>query len=58
MQIVVCKVKNCGFHGEHDTCLNRLVVINNQGVCNYVTRPGWDRAIEEKYKDKKTIEEE
>ena len=55
MQVVVCYVKGCGFHGEHNTCLNRLVVVNDQGVCNYVTRPGLDRTIEEKFKDKKEI---
>ena len=50
MQNVICQVKNCGYCSRSGFCLNRLVVINKQGVCNWLTKPGWERPIEEKYK--------
>ena len=50
MRVVVCKIKNCGFHGEHDFCLNRLVTINEQGVCRHLTRNGWEQPIDSEFK--------
>ena len=58
MQVVVCKIKNCGFHGEHDFCLNRLVTINEQGVCRHLTRNGWEQPIDSEFKQKVTVQEE
>ena len=49
MQVVYCKVDNCGFRSQNGFCLNRLTVINEQGVCRYITKPGWDKAIDPKW---------
>lgn len=46
MQNVVCKFNNCGFCSSNGFCLNRLVVINEQGLCQYLTRAGWDRKVQ------------
>lgn len=50
MQNVICGIRNCGYCSASGFCLNRLVVINEQGVCNWLTKPGWDQEIDEKYK--------
>lgn len=47
MQYVICAIKDCGFCSPSGFCLNRLVTINAQGVCNYVTKPGWDRTVQD-----------
>ena len=47
MQTIICKVKNCAFCSEHGFCLNRLTVINEQGMCKWLTNSGWDQKIEE-----------
>lgn len=47
MQTVICGFKGCGFCSQSGFCLNRLVVINEQGVCKYLTKPGWDRVPED-----------
>ena len=49
MQVVYCKVKNCGFRSQNGFCLNRLTVINDQGVCNYLTKPHWREKVDEKW---------
>lgn len=49
MQVVYCKVKNCGYCGKSGFCLNRLTAINEQGVCEYLTKPGWDQPIDKKW---------
>lgn len=51
MQTVICKVRNCGFCSQHGFCLNRLTVINEQGVCKYLTTPGWDQPVEDYLKN-------
>ena len=58
---IICNVRNCGFNSQSGFCLNRLTVINNQGVCEYLTKPGWERPIEEEEKDSyfwKIVEQE
>lgn len=45
-----CKLQNCGYCSNSGFCLNRLVVINEQGVCEYLTKPGWDQQIEDRFK--------
>ena len=42
-------VKNCGYCSNNGFCLNRLTVINQQGVCKYLTKPGWDQKIDPKW---------
>ena len=42
MQYIICKIKDCGFCSQNGFCLNRLLVINEQGVCDWVTKPGWN----------------
>lgn len=46
-QNIICKVTNCGFCSPSGFCLKKLTVINNQGVCDYITREGWDRQVED-----------
>lgn len=43
MQNVICGIRNCGYCSASGFCLNRLVVINEQGVCKWLTKPGWDQ---------------
>ena len=50
MQTIICKVKNCAFCSEHGFCLNRLTVINENGVCNWLTKPGWDQKVNEPWR--------
>lgn len=47
MQTVICDFKGCGFCSTNGFCLNRLIKINEQGVCKYLLKPGWDRPVEE-----------
>ena len=47
MQTVICNFKGCGFCSQSGFCLNRLLVINEQGVCKYLTKPGWERVPED-----------
>ena len=49
MQTVYCLVRNCGYCGNNGFCLNRLTVINEQGVCKYLTKPGWENKVDEKW---------
>ena len=49
MQTVYCKVRNCGYCGSNGFCLNRLTVINQQGMCKYLTKSGWDQKIDQKW---------
>ena len=49
MQTVRCKIPKCPFCSVSGFCLNRLVVINEQGVCNFLTRPDWINKIIEEY---------
>ena len=63
MQTVYCLVRNCGYCGSNGFCLNRLTVINEQdgfclnrltvineqGVCKYLTKPGWENKVDEKW---------
>ena len=51
LQTVVCKVKNCGYYSQSGFCLNRLTVINPQGVCDYLTKPGWDKPVDYRFKN-------
>lgn len=57
---VRCKIQNCGYCSNSGFCLNRLVVINEQGVCKYLTKADWEQKIEDRFKDnyfeEKTIE--
>lgn len=45
MQNIICAVRDCGFCSTSGFCLNRLVTINSQGVCNRLTKPGWERPV-------------
>lgn len=55
MQTVYCLVRNCGYCGSNGFCLNRLTVINEQGVCKYLTKPGWENKVDEKWFNNKDI---
>lgn len=43
MQNVICAVRDCGFCSINGFCLNKLVVINCNGVCKWLSKPGWDQ---------------
>ena len=58
MQVVYCKVRNCGYCSQNGFCLNRLTVINEQGLCNYLTKPGWDQKIDRKWFNTYDFQEE
>ena len=47
MQTVICKVQQCGYCSVNGFCLNRLTVINEQGLCKYLTYPGWEKPVED-----------
>ena len=47
LQTIRCKFQGCGYCSKSGFCLNRLTVINDQGVCEYLTKPGWDQQIKE-----------
>lgn len=53
---VRCAIRNCGYCSENNFCLNRVVAINEQGVCNYLTKPGWNEPVEDRFKDNYTRE--
>lgn len=48
---VRCKFQGCGYCSNSGFCLNRLVVINGQGMCEYLTKPGWDQQVEDIFKN-------
>ena len=50
MQNVFCSIRNCGFNSSSGFCLNRLVVINEQGVCKYLTKEGWEQEVSKQFK--------
>lgn len=50
MQNVICAIKNCGYCSVNGFCLNRVVKINEQGICSFLTKQGWNQKIEEQYK--------
>ena len=50
MQNVFCSIRNCGFNSSSGFCLNRLVVINEQGVCKYLTKEGWEQEVNKQFK--------
>ena len=50
MQNVFCSIRNCGFNSSSGFCLNRLVVINEQGVCKYLTKEGWEQEVKKQFK--------
>ena len=50
MQNVFCSVRDCGFNSDSGFCLNRLVVINQQGVCKRLTKEGWNQEVSKQFK--------
>lgn len=68
MQMILCKINQCPFHSSNGFCLNRMVVIDENGGCKYITSPKRKRTIEpwekstwidkEQENEKKFIEEE
>ena len=47
MQIVLCKIEKCGFRSVNGFCLKRTLTIDQNGNCKYLTKPGWDRVVED-----------
>lgn len=50
MQNVICAIRNCGYCSENGFCLNRVVRIDEQGMCSWLRKQGWNQQIEKKYK--------
>ncbi len=51
MQTIVCEVKDCGFRSKNGFCLNRVVVINQRGMCNYICiQPNWNKPAQQEQK--------
>lgn len=46
MQNVICKFEKCGSRSKNGFCLNRMVVITEQGQCERLLKEGWDKPIE------------
>lgn len=46
MQNVICAIENCGYRSRSGFCLNRIVSINVNGVCAYLTKSGWDLPVD------------
>ena len=46
-QNIICKVQQCSFYSSSGFCLNKLTIINSNGVCNYLTKPDWNIPIED-----------
>lgn len=42
---VRCTIQRCGYCSENGFCLNRIVVINERGMCDYLTIPGWEEPV-------------
>lgn len=59
---VRCMIQNCGYCSDSGFCLNRVLVINEQGICKYLTIPGWEQPVEDRFKnnyqEKKEIKRE
>ena len=45
MQVVVCKFQGCGFRSVSGFCMKRVLCVNEQGVCSYLTKQGWDKEV-------------
>lgn len=50
MQSVVCKIEPCPYRSKNGFCLNRVVAINEQGVCSHLTKARWQEPIPDEYK--------
>ena len=46
MQNIICAIEKCGYRSRNGFCLNRIVSINVNGVCAYLTKPGWDLPVD------------
>lgn len=58
MQQIICKINQCPFRSGSGFCLNRLVVINENGVCNWITKHNINQRVYDWQKStwKETIE--
>lgn len=50
MQSVVCKIEACPYRSKNGFCLNRVVAINEQGICSHLTKARWQEPIPDEYK--------
>ena len=50
MQSIICTIRDCGYCSANGFCLNRLVKINEQGICSYLQKPGWNQQVDKKFK--------
>ena len=49
MQNVICRFEKCGSRSKNGFCLNRMVVITEQGQCERLLKEGWDKPIEKQF---------
>ena len=50
MQNVVCRFNRCGSRSPSGFCLNRMVVITQQGQCERLLKEGWEKPLEKEFK--------
>lgn len=50
MQNVVCRFNRCGSRSSSGFCLNRMVVITQQGQCERLLREGWEKPLEKEFR--------
>ena len=50
MQVVICKIEACPYRSKNGFCLNRVIQINEQGICNHLTKARWQEKIPDEYK--------
>ena len=59
MQNVICHIQGCPFLNSGVFCGKETVVIENNGVCSFLTQPQWKQQKEvEKAREKKAKEKE
>lgn len=56
MNVVLCKVAECPYNLKNQFCRNKLVSINQNGMCGHIyrengsVRQGWQTPIGEEFK--------
>lgn len=50
MQYVICRISQCPYCSQSGFCLNRVVMINEQGICSHLTKGNWQQPIPNEFK--------
>ena len=54
MSVIKCRIFQCPYNKEGN-CLNRLLIINENGMCRHLTKDTWQNPIGEQYKIKMEV---